>query len=57
MEYLPSGLLCRGAVTHVQGYGFDATFRTPGGRRRFVHAVWQPSNGPDLQGGVLDVHT
>jgi len=56
MEYLPSGLLCRGSVTHVQGFGFDATCRTPGGARRFVHAVWQPSNGPDLQGGVLDVH-
>jgi methionine sulfoxide reductase heme-binding subunit len=56
MEYLPSGMLCRGSVTHVQGFGFDAVCRTPRGEQRFVHAAWQPSNGPDLQGGVLDVH-
>jgi methionine sulfoxide reductase heme-binding subunit len=56
MEYLPSGLLCRGSVTHVQGFGFDATCRLSGGTRRFVHAAWQPSNGPDLQGGVIRVH-
>jgi sulfoxide reductase heme-binding subunit YedZ len=56
MEYLPSGLLCRGSVTRVQGYGFDAVCRTPRGAQRFVHAAWQPSNGPDLQGGKLTVH-
>jgi sulfoxide reductase heme-binding subunit YedZ len=56
MEYLPSGVLCRGSVTHVQGFGFDAVCRTPRGEQRFVHAVWQPSNGPDLEGGVITVH-
>jgi methionine sulfoxide reductase heme-binding subunit len=56
MEYLPSGLLCRGAVTRVQGYGFDATCNVPRGGRRFVHAAWQPSNGSELQGGVLTAH-
>jgi methionine sulfoxide reductase heme-binding subunit len=56
MEYLPSGLLCRGSVTRVQGFGFDATCRVRGGGQRFVHAAWQPSNGPDVRGGVLRVH-
>ena len=56
MEYLPSGLLCRGAVTRVQGYGFDATCETPRGGRRFVHAAWQPGTGSELQGGVLTAH-
>ena len=56
MEYLPSGLLCRGSVTRVQGFGFDATCRVPGGGQRFVHAAWKPSDGAEVQGGVLRVH-
>jgi methionine sulfoxide reductase heme-binding subunit len=56
MEYLPSGLLCRGAVTHVHDYGFEATCRLPRGGRRFVHAQWQPAEGSDLQGGIITAH-
>ncbi len=57
MEYLPSGALCRGHVTHVQNYGFDASCRLPGGPRRLVRADWQPSDSPDLQGGVISART
>lgn len=56
MEYLPSGLLCRGSVTRVHDYGFDAMCRTPGGARRYVHAEWRPSDSPDLAGGVISAH-
>lgn len=57
MEYLPSGLLCRGRVTKVHSYGFEATCRTPGGAQRSVTAEWQPSDTPQLKGGVLKVTT
>jgi sulfoxide reductase heme-binding subunit YedZ len=57
MEYLPSGLLCRGRVTQVHNYGFEATCRPPNGAQRNVTAEWQPSNSPQLQGGVLKVTT
>jgi len=56
MEYLPSGLLCRGKVTRVHNYGFEATCRLPNGFRRFVHAEWQPNDSPELQGGVISAH-
>jgi sulfoxide reductase heme-binding subunit YedZ len=56
MEYLPSGLLCRGSVTRVHNYGFEATCRTPSGSRRLVHAEWQPSDSTDLQGGLISAH-
>jgi sulfoxide reductase heme-binding subunit YedZ len=55
MEYLPSGLLCRGEVTQVHDYGFQATCRTPQGAQRSVTAVWQPSQSSQLQAGVLKV--
>jgi sulfoxide reductase heme-binding subunit YedZ len=57
MEYLPSGLLCRGRVTQVHSHGFEATCRPPNGAQRKVTAEWQPSEGPELQGGVLKVTT
>ena len=56
MEYLPSGLVCRGKVTGAHGMSFNARCRTPNGERRFVTASWQPSGSSQLQGGVLDVH-
>lgn len=56
MEYLPSGLLCRGQVTHVHDYGFEATCQTPTGARRYIHAAWQPSVGADLSGGTISAH-
>jgi methionine sulfoxide reductase heme-binding subunit len=55
MEYLPSGLVCQGQVTQVHNFGFQATCSTPHGPVRNVTARWQPSQTPDLQGGVLKV--
>jgi methionine sulfoxide reductase heme-binding subunit len=57
MEFLPSGLLCRGRVTKIHNYGFEASCRTPDGARRYVHAEWQPAGGSQLQGGLISVHT
>ena len=56
MEYLPSGLVCRGSVTHVHDYGFEATCRTPAGARRYVHAEWRPSDSPELEDGLISAH-
>jgi sulfoxide reductase heme-binding subunit YedZ len=56
MEYLPSGLVCRGRVSRVHAYGFEATCRVPSGARRYVHAEWQESAGADLAGGVIAAH-
>jgi hypothetical protein len=56
MELLPSGLLCRGRVTKLHSYGFEANCRTPTGSRRYVHAEWQPGAGSQLQGGRIRVH-
>lgn len=57
MEFLPSGLFCRGRVTKIHSFGFDASCQTPDGRRRYVHAEWQPTPGSQLQGGLIRVHT
>lgn len=56
MEYLPSGAVCRGEVTKVDNYGFQATCRMPGSRQRFVSASWKPSDSATLVGGILRVH-
>jgi methionine sulfoxide reductase heme-binding subunit len=56
MELLPSGLLCRGRVTKLRSYGFEANCRTPTGSRRYVHAEWHPGVGSQLQGGRIRVH-
>jgi methionine sulfoxide reductase heme-binding subunit len=56
MELLPSGQLCRGQVTTIHDYGFEARCRTPEGTRRYVHAQWQPAEGSQLQGGLIRVH-
>ncbi len=56
MEYLPSGTLCRGTVTKVHNYGFEATCRLPDGRPRYVHAQWKPSATRTVQGGVITAH-
>ena len=56
MEYLPSGMVCRGVVRHVHAYGFEATCRVPSGARRSVHAEWQASAGADLAGGTISAH-
>jgi sulfoxide reductase heme-binding subunit YedZ len=49
MEYLPSGELCTGTVSHVQSYGFSGTCRTAEGSR-LVDASWHLSNGGSLSG-------
>jgi Ferric reductase like transmembrane component len=55
MEYLPSGVICRGTVTSVRSTGFEATCRLPGGPARFVHAEWQPNGLPGVQ-GIIRAH-
>jgi sulfoxide reductase heme-binding subunit YedZ len=56
MEYLPSGLVCRGKVSHVHAYGFEATCRVPSGARRYVHAQWEASADANLSGGIISAH-
>jgi sulfoxide reductase heme-binding subunit YedZ len=55
MEYLPSGLLCTGRVTHAQGRGFRATCRTSGGFTHAVEAAWSASSTTTGVNGTLDV--
>ena len=50
LEYLPSGTLCRGGVTHVESFAFSGTCRMPGGARRAVNAHWQLLDGASLRG-------
>jgi sulfoxide reductase heme-binding subunit YedZ len=57
MELLPSGLFCRGRVTKIHSFAFDASCKTPDGTRRYVHAEWKASSGSQLQGGLIRVHT
>lgn len=52
LEFLPSGLLCTGRVTHVQSFGFDATCHAGDGSRRFVHASWGLAQGSSFTGRV-----
>jgi sulfoxide reductase heme-binding subunit YedZ len=56
MEYLPSGLICRGTVTHVHSYAFDAKCNLPNGATRFVHGQWPPDGLPRIQNGLLIAH-
>ena len=53
LEFLPSGLLCRGSVTKVHSFGFDARCRAGDGTRRFVHATWTLEPGNRFQGRVV----
>jgi sulfoxide reductase heme-binding subunit YedZ len=52
LEYLPSGAVCRGRVTHVQSFGFSGTCRTDAGARRSVSARWRLLNENNLLGVV-----
>jgi methionine sulfoxide reductase heme-binding subunit len=56
MEFLPSGMLCLGTVTHVEAFSFDARCRAPDGRERFVVASWTRATGPEFTNGTLRVH-
>jgi DMSO/TMAO reductase YedYZ heme-binding membrane subunit len=53
MEYLASGAICRGAVTHVESYGFTARCRMPDGTHRTVRAHWEPGETSELTGGTI----
>jgi hypothetical protein len=56
MEFLPSGMLCLGSVTHVRSFSFDARCRASDGSRRVVFAHWSQSSGPGFTNGTLRVH-
>lgn len=56
MEFLPSGLLCLGSVTHVEAFSFDARCRTPDGTQRIVVASWTQATGPRFTNGTIQVH-
>jgi hypothetical protein len=56
MEYLPSGLSCRGHVTNVQNAGFGAICTTPSGLRRSITASWELGNSAQISGGHISVH-
>lgn len=43
LEYLPSGDVCRGTVTNVEGQSFTGTCRLRDGEHRTVEASWQPN--------------
>jgi sulfoxide reductase heme-binding subunit YedZ len=43
LEYLPSGDVCRGRVSHVGGESFSGTCRLPDGERRSIDASWVPN--------------
>jgi hypothetical protein len=43
LEYLPSGDVCRGTVTSVQGESFTGTCSLPNGDQRTIEASWQPN--------------
>ena len=52
LEYLPSGVICRGHVDHVESLGFTGTCRVPRGERRAVSARWHLVEGNSLRGVV-----
>jgi hypothetical protein len=56
MEFLPSGMLCLGTVTHVQAFSFNARCRAPDGTQRVVIANWMHATGPRFTNGTLRVH-
>jgi sulfoxide reductase heme-binding subunit YedZ len=54
LEYLPSGDICRGRVTSVQGESFSGTCRLPNGDTRTVEASWLPNEaGTGVNGHIL----
>jgi methionine sulfoxide reductase heme-binding subunit len=52
LEYLPSGTICRGVVTHVESFGFSGSCRVRGGGRRSVKATWKLVNQNNLRGTI-----
>jgi methionine sulfoxide reductase heme-binding subunit len=55
LELLPSGDLCRGTVSAVRSFGFDADCRMADGTGRHVHAAWQLVANARLQGTLTAV--
>jgi hypothetical protein len=51
MEYLPSGAMCTGMVTHVHATSFDANCTMPDQTTRSVSASWTE---PDAQGTITN---
>ena len=56
LEFLPSGMRCRGRVTRVEARGFAGRCVAADGTVRHVHAVWEPEAQATFTAGSLDVH-
>ncbi|HVC88481.1 MAG TPA: ferric reductase-like transmembrane domain-containing protein [Gaiellaceae bacterium] len=56
LEFLPSGLICRGRVTHIDSLGFEGSCNATDGTSRFITAAWEQESGPAFSQGTLDVH-
>ena len=52
LEYLPSGIVCTGRVTHVANTAFTGKCRTPSGATRAVSASWRLLSENNLRGFV-----
>ncbi len=55
LEYLPSGDVCRGRVTHVEGESFTGTCRLPNGDERTVVASWVPNKAGTAVNGRIQL--
>lgn len=56
LEFLPSGVLCRGHITHIDARGFEGLCRVPDGTKRYVSTAWEAEMGPQFNAGTLDAH-
>jgi sulfoxide reductase heme-binding subunit YedZ len=56
LEYLPSGDVCRGRVTNVQGESFSGTCTLPNGDQRTVEASWVPNETGTGVDGRIQLH-
>jgi hypothetical protein len=56
LEFLPSGLRCTGAVTHVDALGFEGRCRAADGTMRVARAEWENEGTSEFTQGTLDVH-
>jgi sulfoxide reductase heme-binding subunit YedZ len=56
LEYLPSGDVCRGRVTNVQGESFSGTCTLQNGDQRTVDASWVPNAAGTGVDGRIQLH-
>ena len=56
LEYLPSGDVCRGRVTHVGVTSFSGSCILPGGASRTVDASWVPAADDSGVVGTIRLH-